>query len=205
MSWLLWFAGRVLNRFSKDLGFLDDLLPYQFYDYLFVSEWIICPVSCTWCPTHICIMQYSVHECLYIIVCIYCIIHLVLTVICVCTVLPVSLMLKIFLRCLSVLVITGIANYYIFIPVVLVLVVFLLLRAYYLTSAREIKRLEAIGEYAIMVYEQCVHIARMCIVAWLFCANLSLAVAVENYQDRHIWDRFLSLDSYQTFTIIGWL
>ena len=77
----------------------------------------------------------------------------ILTVICVCTVLPVSLMLKIFLRCLSVLVISGIANYYIFIPVVLVLVVFLLLRAYYLTSAREIKRLEAIG----MVYEQCVY------------------------------------------------
>ena len=30
------------------------------------------------------------------------------------------------------------------------------------------------------------YIARMCIVAWLFCANLSLAVAVENYQDKHI-------------------
>ena len=32
------------------------------------------------------------------------------------------------------------------------------------------------------------HIAIVCIVAWLFCANLILAVAVENYQDKHIWD-----------------
>ncbi len=29
--------GRVLNRFSKDVGFLDDLLPQQFYEYLIVS------------------------------------------------------------------------------------------------------------------------------------------------------------------------
>ena len=30
-------AGRVLNRFSKDIGFLDDLLPHTFLEYLFVS------------------------------------------------------------------------------------------------------------------------------------------------------------------------
>ena len=29
--------GRVLNRFSKDVGFLDDLLPYQFCEYMLVS------------------------------------------------------------------------------------------------------------------------------------------------------------------------
>ena len=29
--------GRVLNRFSKDIGFLDDLLPYISCEYLFVS------------------------------------------------------------------------------------------------------------------------------------------------------------------------
>ena len=29
--------GRVLNRFSKDTGFLDDLLPYQFCEYMLVS------------------------------------------------------------------------------------------------------------------------------------------------------------------------
>ena len=30
-------AGRVLNRFAKDVGFLDDLLPYVFCEYLLVS------------------------------------------------------------------------------------------------------------------------------------------------------------------------
>ena len=30
-------AGRVLNRFSKDLGFLDDIIPQPFSDYLSVS------------------------------------------------------------------------------------------------------------------------------------------------------------------------
>lgn len=33
-------AGRVLNRFSKDLGFMDDVLPFFFFDYLGVSEQI---------------------------------------------------------------------------------------------------------------------------------------------------------------------
>ena len=28
-----WQLGRVLNRFSKDIGQMDDLLPYAFYDY----------------------------------------------------------------------------------------------------------------------------------------------------------------------------
>ena len=30
-------AGRVLNRFSKDLGFLDDIIAQPFSDYLAVS------------------------------------------------------------------------------------------------------------------------------------------------------------------------
>ena len=30
-------TGRVLNRFSKDIGFLDDLLPYVFCEYLLVN------------------------------------------------------------------------------------------------------------------------------------------------------------------------
>ena len=213
-------AGRVLNRFSKDLGFLDDLLPYQFYDYLFVSEGTICPVSCTQCPTHM-YVQYST---IFMSVCTFLFVyhirfnfrgvklswitnfrgfHVFIFAVCeilhkcclsglnfhgmklsrmaidprklrkfdpakikaymvYCTThplpsllsayvryLPVSLVLKIFLRFISIMVIAGIANYYIFIPIVLVLVVFLLLRAYYLTSAREIKRLEAIGEYGV--------------------------------------------------------
>ena len=31
------FIGRVLNRFSKDVGFLDDVLPYLFCEYVVVS------------------------------------------------------------------------------------------------------------------------------------------------------------------------
>ena len=31
------FSGRVLNRFSKDVGFLDDLLPYHYSDFSVVS------------------------------------------------------------------------------------------------------------------------------------------------------------------------
>ncbi len=34
---LIVFVGRILNRFSKDIGYLDDLLPYIFCEYLFVS------------------------------------------------------------------------------------------------------------------------------------------------------------------------
>ena len=30
-------VGRVLNRFSKDVGFLDDVLPFIFCEYLLVS------------------------------------------------------------------------------------------------------------------------------------------------------------------------
>jgi hypothetical protein len=35
---LLNFLGRVLNRFSKDVGFLDDLLPQSFLEYLIVRS-----------------------------------------------------------------------------------------------------------------------------------------------------------------------
>ena len=30
--------GRVLNRFSKDIGFMDDLLPFQFVELFTVSN-----------------------------------------------------------------------------------------------------------------------------------------------------------------------
>ena len=30
--------GRVLNRFSKDVGYLDDLLPFHFCEYMLVSQ-----------------------------------------------------------------------------------------------------------------------------------------------------------------------
>lgn len=34
---LFFFAGRVLNRFAKDVGFLDDLLPYIFAEFVLVG------------------------------------------------------------------------------------------------------------------------------------------------------------------------
>ena len=33
----MYTVGRVLNRFSKDVGFIDDVLPYVFCEYLVVS------------------------------------------------------------------------------------------------------------------------------------------------------------------------
>ena len=35
---LLIIAGRVLNRFSKDVGFIDAVLPYQIVEFLNVSH-----------------------------------------------------------------------------------------------------------------------------------------------------------------------
>ena len=38
-SYLIVFhVGRVLNRFSKDIGFIDAILPYQSVDFLTVSS-----------------------------------------------------------------------------------------------------------------------------------------------------------------------
>ena len=53
--------------------------------------------------------------------------------------------MQVLLRIFSILIVAGVANYFIFIPVVIVVCVFIAIRWYYLTTAREIKRLEAIG------------------------------------------------------------
>ena len=34
----VYVTGRVINRFSKDIGFLDDLLPFESYQYTTVSN-----------------------------------------------------------------------------------------------------------------------------------------------------------------------
>lgn len=34
---IIMYLGRILNRFSKDIGFLDDLLPYSFCEFLLVG------------------------------------------------------------------------------------------------------------------------------------------------------------------------
>ena len=38
-------VGRVLNRFAKDVGFLDDLLPFIFCEYFLVSCSSFCNLS----------------------------------------------------------------------------------------------------------------------------------------------------------------
>ena len=35
----MYFLGRVLNRFSKDIGFMDDILPYHFLEMFAVSTY----------------------------------------------------------------------------------------------------------------------------------------------------------------------
>ena len=63
---------------------------------------------------------------------------------------------QIMLRFLAVMIVAGAANVYVFIPVAVVIVLLLLLRWYYLTTAREVKRLEAIGVlmYSVAVLQE---------------------------------------------------
>ena len=37
LPYMMYTTGRIINRFSKDIGFLDDLLPYESYQYTTVS------------------------------------------------------------------------------------------------------------------------------------------------------------------------
>ena len=53
---------------------------------------------------------------------------------------------QIMLQFLSIMIVSGVANYYIFIPMVFVILAFILLRWYYLRTSREVKRLEAVGK-----------------------------------------------------------
>ncbi|XP_078667891.1 ATP-binding cassette sub-family C member 4-like isoform X1 [Branchiostoma floridae x Branchiostoma belcheri] len=77
-------VGRILNRFSKDMGQLDEQLPWQFVEFV----------------------QYTL-----------------LTV--------------------GVVILTGVVNPWVFIPVVPLLLIFLYLRQYFLATSRDVKRLEA--------------------------------------------------------------
>ena len=55
---------------------------------------------------------------------------------------------QIMLQFLSIMIVSGVANNYIFIPMVFVILAFILLRWYYLRTSREVKRLEAVGKYS---------------------------------------------------------
>ena len=111
-------TGRVLNRFSKDIGFLDDLLPYVFCEYLLVNPIAHNTITAwngTWYTKH-----YSFT--------------------CVDILFP-----QLLLRCLAIVVTAITINAWVMIPAFLLLSVFLAIRWYYLKTSRDIKRLEAVG------------------------------------------------------------
>lgn len=61
--------------------------------------------------------------------------------------------MQLFLRCLAVIITATASNPWLTIPAVAIIITFILLRSYYLKSARDVKRLEAIGEsYNTQVY-----------------------------------------------------
>ena len=97
------FLGRVLNRFAKDVGFLDDLLPFQFCEYFLVSQ-----------SFSQILLTYSFFQ--------------------------------FFWRCTAIILTAVSSNPWMAIPVVILAAIFFTLRQYFLKTAREIKRLEAIGE-----------------------------------------------------------
>lgn len=103
-------TGRILNRFSKDVGFLDDLLPLSFINYLFVSS------------------LYFFKGCSHFFFC------FVWT-------------LQLLTRFFAIIITAAAANYWILFPAALVMVLFLALRWYYLKTARDVKRLEAICKW----------------------------------------------------------
>lgn len=51
------------------------------------------------------------------------------------------------LQFLSIMLVSGAANAYLFIVMVFVIIAFILLRSYYLRTSREVKRLEAVGKH----------------------------------------------------------
>ena len=46
----MYYIGRILNRFSKDIGFMDDVLPYQFMELFTVSGICIANILVTSVP-----------------------------------------------------------------------------------------------------------------------------------------------------------
>lgn len=77
-------SGRILNRFSKDMGQVDEILPSVMID-----------------------------------------------------------VIQIFLQLFGIIVVIAVVNYYFIVPTIIVGIIFYFLRAYYLASSRNIKRIEA--------------------------------------------------------------
>lgn len=86
-------SGRILNRFSKDMGQVDEILPAVMID-----------------------------------------------------------VIQIFLQLFGIIVVIAVVNYYFIVPTVLVGIIFYFLRAYYLASSRNIKRIEATSKFKFTIY-----------------------------------------------------
>lgn len=104
----LYNAGRILNRFSKDVGFLDDLLPFNFCEFLLVSiaHWLFRAL-------------FEYHA---------------------------QFFCQLSLRCTAIVLTATSSNPYLIVPALLMTVLFIGLRWYYLKSARDVKRIESIGK-----------------------------------------------------------
>lgn len=86
-------SGRILNRFSKDMGQVDEILPSVMID-----------------------------------------------------------VIQIFLQLFGMIIVIALVNYWFMVPTIVIAIIFYYLRAYYLSSSRNIKRMEAISEYFILNY-----------------------------------------------------
>lgn len=87
-------SGRILNRFSKDMGQVDEILPSVMID-----------------------------------------------------------VIQIFLQLFGIIIVISLVNYYFIIPTVIVGIIFYYLRVYYLSSSRNIKRIEATSEFSFLFYD----------------------------------------------------
>ena len=103
-SSLFFFKGRILNRFSKDISFLDDTLPVTLCKTLIVS---VLPIQ-SFCDSFANLVQFG------------------------CT--SISGMLT-----------AVVANYWLAIALVIIVISFVTFSWYYLKTARDLKRIEATG------------------------------------------------------------
>ena len=110
-AFILANIGRVLNRFSKDIGFMDALLPNKMLDNMTVSNKISITNKC----------------CFFL--------------------------LQFGLRVTGILVTACVANYWLSILVILIVVSALVFRNYFLCTLRNIQRLEALGNLIARLFD----------------------------------------------------
>ena len=122
-------TGRILNRFSKDIGQLDSMLPITFVDFSQVSEFIALGgnIYVFWqaerFPNPVSINLFFS-----------------------CLLGGVSHFPQLILQNIGVVAVAAAVMPWILIPVVPLLIIFLFLRRYFLQTSRDVKRLESTSE-----------------------------------------------------------